>query len=84
MKNKNKTFVVVREVLAQVWVKESFTIEARNKAEAINIVRIVPEDDLHNLYSFESERIPETEKIISSQIKVEECYEIPTQLKLEI
>ena len=84
MSKNNKTFVIVRDLLTEVWVKQKIEVEAKNLAEAINIVRIVPEDDLYSLYNVDSETQFETERIVSSSIKPEECYQIPTQLKLPL
>ena len=40
---KNKTFIIVRDVVTQNTSKEFLEIEAKSLAEAINIIRIIPE-----------------------------------------
>lgn len=82
--NKLKTISVVREVIKQFNAKQTIEILANNTAEAINIVRIVPENDLQNIYKIKEEIISNTEIVVSSKINVEECKQIPTQLKLEM
>lgn len=82
--SKLKTISVVREVIKQFNTKQTIEILADNVAEAINIARIVPEKDLQNIYKIKEEIVPHTEIIISSRINVEECKQIPTQLKLEL
>lgn len=78
MSKNNKTFMIVRDLLVEVYVKQKIEVEAKNLAEAINIVRIVPEDNLYSLYNVDSETHFETERIISSSIKPEERYQIST------
>lgn len=82
--NKLKTISVVREVIKQFNAKQTIEILANNTAEAINIVRIVPENDLQNIYKIKEEIISNTEIVVSSRINVEECKQIPTQLKLKM
>ena len=82
--NKLKTISVVREVIKQFNTKQTIEMLANNTAEAINIVRIIPENDLQNIYKIKEEIISNTEIVVSSRINVEECKQIPTQLKLEI
>lgn len=84
MSKNNKTFMIVRDLLVEAYVKQKIEVEAKNLEEAINIVRIIPENDLYSLYNIDSETHFETERIISSSIKPEECYQIPTQLKLPL
>ena len=82
--NKLKTISVVREVIKQFNAKQTIEILANNTAEAINIVRIIPENDLQNIYKIKEEIISNTEIVVSSRINVEECKQIPTQLKLKM
>lgn len=82
--NKLKTISVVREVIKQFNAKQTIEILANNTAEAINIVRIVLENDLQNIYKIKEEIISNTEIVVSSRINVEECKQIPTQLKLKM
>lgn len=82
--NKLKTISVVREVIKQFNAKQTIEILANNAAEAINIVRIIPENDLQNIYKIKEEIISNTEIVVSSRINVEECKQIPTQLKLKM
>jgi hypothetical protein len=82
--NKLKTISVVREVIKQFNTKQTIEMLANNTAEAINIVRIIPENDLQNIYKIKEEIISNTEIVVSSRINVEECKQIPTQLKLKM
>lgn len=78
-----KTFLVERDILTKVWVKEHFKVEGNDLADAINKFKSTPEGEKYN---FENSNITmyDTERILESDINLNNCYEIPTQGKLEI
>ena len=80
----NKTFIVERDVLVQVWQKQKFTVDAENLTSAINLIRRTPKEEIYDKFPNTVENLLETEQEVSSQINVDKCYEIPTQKKLEL
>jgi hypothetical protein len=79
-----KSFIVERDVLTQVWVKQKFTVEAEDKTSAINLIRRTPKEDVYSMFEHTSEVLMDTEQEISSHINVDNCYEIPHQPKLNL
>jgi len=80
----NKSFIIERDALTQVWEKQKFTVEAEDLTTAINKVRRTPKEELYKTFKFELETLQNTEKELSSQINVDKCYEIPYQPKLNL
>ena len=80
----SKSFIIQRDVLTQVWVKQLITIDnVDDIGQAINEVKQCSEDVLYAKFDVDSETLYETESIISSQINTSNCYEIPNQSKLD-
>ena len=80
----SKSFIIQRDVLTQVWVKQLITVEnVDDIGQAINEVKQCSEDILYAKFDVDSETLYETESIISSQINTSNCYEIPNQSKLD-
>ena len=81
----NRTFIVERDVLVQVWQKQRFEIEAEDKTSAINLLRRTPKEEVYDKFSnVIIETLLETEIELSSQINIDNCYEIPVQKKLDL
>lgn len=79
----NKSFVVERNVLIQVWKKQKIRVENVNDlGEAITKVRKCKEEKICNRFNIDTKILQETEQIISSEINTSNCYEIPNQEKL--
>ena len=51
----NKSFIVERDVLTQVWVKQKFTVDAEDKDAAINKIRRAPREDVYCMFEHTSE-----------------------------
>ena len=80
----SKSFIIQRDVLTQVWVKQLITVDnVDDIGQAINEVKQCSEDILYAKFDVDSETLYETESIISSQINTSNCYEIPNQVKLD-
>ena len=80
----SKSFIIQRDVLTQVWVKQLITVDnVDDIGQAINEVKQCSEDVLYAKFDVDSETLYETESIISSQINTSNCYEIPNQVKLD-
>lgn len=80
----SKSFIIQRDVLTQVWVKQLITVDnVDDIGQAINEVKQCSEDVLYAKFDVDSETLYETERIISSQINTTNCYEIPNQIKLD-
>jgi hypothetical protein len=80
----SKSFIIQRDVLTQVWVKQLITVDnVDDIGQAINEVKQCSEDILYAKFDVDSETLYETESIISSQINTSNCYEIPNQSKLD-
>lgn len=80
----SKSFIIQRDVLTQVWVKQLITVDnVDDIGQAINEVKQCSEDVLYAKFDVDSETLYETESIISSQINTSNCYEIPNQSKLD-
>ena len=80
----SKSFIIQRDVLTQVWVKQLITVDnVEDIGQAINEVKQCSEDVLYAKFDVDSETLYETESIISSQINTSNCYEIPNQSKLD-
>ena len=80
----SKSFIIQRDVLTQVWVKQLITVDnVDDIGQAINEVTQCSEDVLYAKFDVDSETLYETESIISSQINTSNCYEIPNQSKLD-
>ena len=81
----SKSFVIQRDVLTQVWVKQLITVEnVDDIGQAINRVKECSENILYIKFDVDTKTLYETEQIISSQIKTSNCYEIPNQIKLDL
>ena len=81
----SKSFIIQRDVLTQVWVKQLITVDnVDDIGQAINEVKQCSEDVLYAKFDVDSETLYETESIISSQINTSNCYEIPNQSKLNL
>jgi hypothetical protein len=80
----NKSFIVERDVLTQVWVKQKFTVEAENRDDAVNKIRRTPREDVYSMFEHTSEIMLDTELELNSHINVDKCYEIPHQPKLNL
>ena len=81
----SKSFIIQRDVLTQVWVKQLITVDnVDDIGQAINEVKQCSEDVLYAKFDVDSETLYETESIISSQINTSNCYEIPNQSKLDL
>ena len=80
----SKSFIIQRDVLTQVWVKQLITVDnVDDIGQAINEVKQCSEDILYAKFDVDSETLYETESIISSQINTSNCYEMPNQIKLD-
>ena len=80
----SKSFIIQRDVLTQVWVKQLITVDnVDDIGQAINEVKQCSEDILYAKFDVDSETLYETESIISSQIDTSNCYEIHNQVKLD-
>ena len=80
----SKSFIIQRDVLTQVWVKQLITVDnVDDIGQAINEVKQCSEDILYAKFDVDSETLYETESIISSQINTSNYYEIPNQSKLD-
>ena len=80
----NKSFIIERDVLTQVWVKQKFTIDAEDLASAVNKLRRTPKEEVYDLYDCDSEILHETEQELNNHININNCYEIPHQSKLNL
>ena len=80
----NKSFIVERDVLTQVWVKQKFTVDAEDLTSAINKIRRTPRDEVYDRYHHESEVLYDTELELNNHISIDKCYEIPHQPKLNL
>ena len=80
----NKSFIVERDVLTQVWVKQKFTVDAEDKDAAINKIRRAPREEVYCIFEHTSEIQIDTELELNSYINVDNCYEIPRQPKLNL
>ena len=81
----NKAYIIERDVLTEVWVRQKFTIEASNEKAAIDILKKVPEDKLYthdSIISANEETLDITKRVISSQINVNKITSYPYQPKL--
>ena len=80
----SKSFIIQKDVLAQVWVKQLITVDnVDDIGQAINEVKQCSKDVLYAKFDVDSEILYETERIISSRINTSNCYEIPNQVKLD-
>jgi hypothetical protein len=81
----NKAYIIERDVLTEVWVRQKFTIEAPNEKAAIDILKKVPEDKVcthESIISIDEEILNNTKRVISSQISVDKITSYPYQPKL--
>ena len=74
MKNKGKTFIIIRNILVQEDIIQKIEVEANNAAMAINMIRITPEDTLTKVFTV-SESNLSPRKLLNSQIIVEGTIE---------
>jgi hypothetical protein len=80
----NKSFIVERDVLTQVWVKQKFTVEAEDLTSAVNKIRRTPKETVYNVFPCTEEKLYDTELELNNHINVDNCYEIPHQPKLTL
>ena len=81
----NKTYIIERDVLTEVWVRQKFTIEAPNEKVAVDILKKLPDNitnDHDNIIEIECETLRNTSRIITSQINVNKIISHPHQPKL--
>ena len=78
-----KTFIVERAALIRQWELEFFEIEDENEDEAIISIRKATKDKTEYLdYKFKTKTLPNTREVLTSNINVDTCIQIPTQQKL--
>lgn len=81
----NKAYIIERDVLTEVWVRQKFTIEAPDEKAAIDILKKVPEDKIYvheSIINANEETLDNTKRIISSQINIDKITSYPYQPKL--
>lgn len=80
----NRAFIVERDVLVQVWQKQKFEVNAEDLTSAINLIRRTPKEEVYDKFPNTFENMLDTKVEISSQINIDNCYEIPVQKKLDL
>lgn len=81
----NKAYIIERDVLTEVWVRQKFNIEAPNEKAAIDILKKIPEDKVcthESIISVNEEILNNTKRIITSQINVDNITSYPYQPKI--
>jgi DNA-binding winged helix-turn-helix (wHTH) protein len=80
----NKSFIVERDVLIQIWAKQKITVDAADLTSAVNRVRRMPKEDIYDEFPVVEDIIWDTREDVNSQINIDKCYEIPHQPKLNL
>ena len=81
----NKSYIIERDVLTEVWVRHKFTIEAPNEKVAVDILEKLPDDVTNghdNIIEVECETLQNTSRIITSGINVNKIISHSHQPKL--